>query len=196
MDGTLVDSEPVHRFSFEQALGELNIEPPCNLAEMTVGKSERVNYDCLNTALNITVSYEEWIELRFRHFLDNIEMVHLKQESIDVWKHFERNGVKQAIVTNADRIVLDANLTITGLIKPGLITVTRNDVCEGKPSPEPYLRAAHLLNVSVSTVAVVEDSLLGAEAGISAGMDTYLVSDDNTETMAAGTMPFELLLGY
>ena len=67
-------------------------------------------------------------------------------------------------------MLVDANLAAAKLAKPGLVTVSRNDVLRGKPDAEPYLRAAYLLGVSPGDCIVVEDSVPGAIAGLAAGM--------------------------
>jgi beta-phosphoglucomutase-like phosphatase (HAD superfamily) len=53
---------------------------------------------------------------------------------------------------------------------PDLVTVSRNDVRPGKPDPEAFLRAAHLLNAEPARCVVVEDSPVGAAGGLAAGM--------------------------
>ncbi|MEO1104800.1 MAG: HAD family phosphatase, partial [Pseudomonadota bacterium] len=67
------------------------------------------------------------------------------------------------------------NLARLQLTRPGLITVSRNDVVEGKPAAEPYLRAAHLLGVRPDEAIVVEDSNVGLAAGTAAGMRSVAV---------------------
>jgi beta-phosphoglucomutase-like phosphatase (HAD superfamily) len=75
-------------------------------------------------------------------------------------------------VSNSDRLIIDANLCAVGLVEPGLKSVSRNDVREGKPHPEPFLRAAWLTGVEPAETFVMEDSFTGATAGIAAGMKT------------------------
>jgi HAD superfamily hydrolase (TIGR01509 family) len=79
-------------------------------------------------------------------------------------------GVRSAFVSNADRIVVDANLRAAGVLKPGVVSVSRNDVRRGKPAPEPFLRAAHLLGAPPEECIVIEDSRLGVTAGLAARM--------------------------
>ncbi len=78
----------------------------------------------------------------------------------------------QAVVSNSDRLVVDANLRTVGLAHAGMKTVSRNDVREGKPHAEPFLRAAWLAGVDPGRAVVVEDSFTGALAGLAAGMRT------------------------
>lgn len=84
--------------------------------------------------------------------------------------YLEKAGVPYAIVSNSDRMLVDANLRAVGLQRPDFISVSRNDVREGKPAAEPYLRGAYLLGVEPSHCIVVEDSVPGARAGLAADM--------------------------
>jgi beta-phosphoglucomutase-like phosphatase (HAD superfamily) len=45
-------------------------------------------------------------------------------------------------------------------------------VVDGKPLPEPFLRAAYLAGVDPADAFAVDDSLTGAMAGLAAGMKT------------------------
>jgi HAD superfamily hydrolase (TIGR01509 family) len=96
-------------------------------------------------------------------------------EALQVWRQAEAQGLAQAVVSNSDRAIVDANLREVGLTRPGQVTISRNDVRQGKPSPEGYLRAAWLLGVDPTEALVIEDSASGAAAGLAAGMKTAFV---------------------
>ncbi|MBD0864207.1 MAG: HAD family phosphatase [Rhodobacteraceae bacterium] len=94
--------------------------------------------------------------------------------TIALWDGLRQRGIKQGIVSNADHMLLEANLKAPGRLRPRDITLSRNDVLRGKPEPEPYLRAAYLAGVNPENCLVLEDSLPGARAGLAAGMKTCL----------------------
>ncbi|TIV56214.1 MAG: HAD family phosphatase, partial [Mesorhizobium sp.] len=71
--------------------------------------------------------------------------------------------------SNSDRLIVDANLSAVGLVYPGMHTVSRNDVRQGKPHGEPFLRAAYLAGVDPADAVAVDDSVTGAMAGLAAG---------------------------
>jgi HAD superfamily hydrolase (TIGR01509 family) len=50
------------------------------------------------------------------------------------------------------------------------VLVTGNDVTEGKPSPEPYLKAVEMLNVEKSECIVIENAPMGVESAKKAGL--------------------------
>jgi mannitol-1-/sugar-/sorbitol-6-phosphatase len=74
-----------------------------------------------------------------------------------------------AIVTSASRALATFRLGCAGLPLPQLL-VSGDEVANGKPDPEGYLKAAHGLRVSPTRCLVVEDTPAGILAGRRAGM--------------------------
>lgn len=73
-----------------------------------------------------------------------------------------------AVVTSGDRRVATGRLAAAGLPLPSVL-ITANDVIEGKPSPEGYLRAAETLGVDPAHCLALEDSPAGLRAARAAG---------------------------
>jgi sugar-phosphatase len=73
-----------------------------------------------------------------------------------------------AIVTSSTRRLLLARLAVAGLPAPDRL-VSADDVVQGKPHPEPYLRGAAMLGLSPTDCIVVEDAPSGVAAGLAAG---------------------------
>ncbi|WP_394972743.1 HAD family hydrolase [uncultured Croceitalea sp.] len=62
------------------------------------------------------------------------------------------------------------------------LILTRDDVAEGKPNPEIYLKAKTKLNLNSDECLVIEDSTNGIRAGLDAGMHVFAVTNDVTRT--------------
>ena len=77
-------------------------------------------------------------------------------------------GRSWAIVTSASRRLAEARWRGADLIIPH-VTVTADDVENGKPDPEPFMTAARLLGVPPGRCVVFEDSASGGLAARSAG---------------------------
>jgi sugar-phosphatase len=90
-----------------------------------------------------------------------------------------------AIVTSASRALAALRMRCAGLPIPEVL-ISADDVRNGKPDPEGYLKAASRLGVSPERCIVVEDSPAGILAGQRAGMKILGI----TTTLAA-----EKLLG-
>lgn len=74
-----------------------------------------------------------------------------------------------AIVTSGARKVAMSSILGAGLPVPDVV-ITSEDVCFGKPDPEPYQKAAELLGVQPDDCLVFEDADTGVKAAIAAGM--------------------------
>jgi sugar-phosphatase len=99
-----------------------------------------------------------------------------------------------AIVTSATRPLAVARLGYAGLPLPKYM-VTADDVVNGKPSPEPYLKGAALLGMAPTDCLVFEDTPAGVAAARAAGM--RVVALGNTypahELQAAAALVTSLL---
>ena len=72
------------------------------------------------------------------------------------------------IVTSCTRPLAEVRLRAAGLPIPERL-LTCDDVINGKPDPEPYLKGASLLGVAATDCVVVEDVPAGIRAGKAAG---------------------------
>ncbi len=76
---------------------------------------------------------------------------------------------RYAVVTSATRPLAEARLSYAGLPVPTNM-ITANDVVDGKPSPEPFLKGAQLLGFAPKDCLVFEDAPAGITAARAAGM--------------------------
>ena len=74
-----------------------------------------------------------------------------------------------AIVTSATRALAMARVAYAGLPLPKHV-VSADDVVDGKPSPEPYLKGAELLGFAPHDCVVLEDAPAGIVSAQKAGM--------------------------
>jgi sugar-phosphatase len=73
------------------------------------------------------------------------------------------------VVTSGRRHLATARLQFAGIPIPQVM-VTAQDVTNGKPHPEPYLKGAELLGVSPAECLVIEDAPAGIRSAHAGGM--------------------------
>lgn len=73
-----------------------------------------------------------------------------------------------AIVTSCTRRLAEVRIGAAGLPKPKQM-ITANDIENGKPDPEPYLKGAQILGAAGNECVVIEDAPAGIRAGKAAG---------------------------
>jgi sugar-phosphatase len=81
---------------------------------------------------------------------------------------------RMAVVTSATRALAIARMGYAGLPIPENM-ITSEDVVDGKPAPEPYVKGAALLGFAPEDCVVVEDAPPGIQAGKRAGMRVIAV---------------------
>jgi sugar-phosphatase len=77
-------------------------------------------------------------------------------------------GNRWTIVTSSTRVLAEARLRAARLLIPEKL-ITASDITNGKPHPEPYLKAASMLGFPAAECVVVEDVPAGIQSGRAAG---------------------------
>jgi HAD superfamily hydrolase (TIGR01509 family) len=85
--------------------------------------------------------------------------------------------IPTAVATSSRSAHALSHLNAAGLLSHFQAVVTRDDVTNPKPHPEPYLMASNLLGLAPQHCLAVEDSHTGVRAAHAAGMQTIMVPD-------------------
>ncbi|CCN68696.1 HAD family hydrolase [Vibrio nigripulchritudo] len=170
MDGTIADSEPIHERAIRTTLNKQGVNPTHEDLLNVLGTEGIKTFEYFRDKYDLSVSFDDYRNANYQYFCQHSDEI-TPLYGCDLFRAFRKAGVPQAVVTNSDRILVNAALAALEIEIPGMIVVARNDVRNGKPSPEGYLRAAYLLDIEPEKLAVIEDSPLGAKAGMLAGME-------------------------
>ncbi len=182
LDGTLVDTDPLHHAVFVEILAERGRELP--LEEYRARIMGQHNDDVLAAYFpGEDRAVLDRKEAMFRETLAaSVEPVAGIHALLD-WA--EANGLGTAVVTNAPRANAEAMLAATGLARR-LATVVVGDECaRPKPDPAPYQAAMAALGATPSRSIAFEDSRSGIRAARSAGAHVF--------GMASSLTPGQLL---
>ncbi|AOY00929.1 HAD-IA family hydrolase [Jeongeupia sp. USM3] len=169
MDGTLIDSTPAvekgwTRWCIDHGIAPQSVIDICHgcTSEYVLGK----------VAPHLDVATENAV-------LDGYEIEYAAEAAV-------RPGVaallaalpsdRWALVTSAGREVALTRFRLGALPWPG-VAVVAEDVDQGKPSPEPYLRAAAALGIDPQDCIVFEDAAAGVASGLAAGCRVVIVGD-------------------
>jgi mannitol-1-/sugar-/sorbitol-6-phosphatase len=85
------------------------------------------------------------------------------------------------VVTSGTRDLASARLRFGGLPVPKVL-VTADDVVNGKPHPEPYLKGAKLLGVKPADCLVIEDAPAGIQSARAGGMKVVGITSTYPES--------------
>lgn len=172
LDGTLIDSGPIHFISWREALAKEG----CDLThEAFLACFGMRNDTSIRAWLGPQVTAQEIDriasakEIRFRALLDEMPIPVLP--GVMEWlPRLHAQGWRQAIATMAPRLNLDKMARLAAIQPYINASVGAEDVSRGKPDPEIFLTAADRLGVSPAACIVVEDAPAGLQAARRAGM--------------------------
>lgn len=101
----------------------------------------------------------------------------------------KRLHLPYCLASSGPRIKIDLNLRVTGLAHFfGERIFSAYDIGKWKPDPSLFLHAAQAMGVAPEQCAVVEDSLPGVQAGIAAGMHTFVLEGQALPTELSGSV--------
>lgn len=175
-DGTLVDSMPAHFEAWCEALAIYGAGGVFK-EDVFFAMGGRPTLDIvveLNDEYNLKLDPTTVAMAKREAFLKRLSSVTLIDE-VAAFAESLRGKVPMAIATGGTRMVIEKTLQVVGISDWFDEVVTAEDVAEGKPAPDIFLKAAKLLGVDPSRCLVLEDAPAGILSAQRAGMQVVAV---------------------
>ncbi|MBL6990727.1 MAG: HAD family phosphatase [Bacteriovoracaceae bacterium] len=183
MDGTILNTEPLHAKALQATLSSLGLPDysASDLDQTYAGKSDLEVYQDLKDKLKAT-TMADFINLKNQQFiwalneLPELEVAKLHAPGIhSLLSLLKGHKIKLGLVSASERDVIDTLLKKSGLLPFFDITISRTDTTNSKPHPDPYLSAMTQLQVSCDQVLIFEDSVTGLQAAKQSGASVIQV---------------------
>jgi beta-phosphoglucomutase family hydrolase len=185
-DGTLVDSMPAHFEAWCQALA-MHGAGGVFREDVFFAMGGRPSTDIveeLNSEYNLKLNPESIAITKREAFLKRLHSVTLIDE-VATFAESLRGRVPMAIATGSNRMVVEKTLQAVGISDWFDEVVSSEDVKEGKPAPDIFLRAAELLGVRPEKCLVLEDAPAGILAAQRAGMNVIVIPSPLADSSAS-----------
>jgi HAD superfamily hydrolase (TIGR01509 family) len=181
MDGTLVNSEPLHMQAWFDTIERFHLNLPEGWFHEWTGNTDRKLMTYLIEKFSLAANVDLLLEEKRDRFLD-----------IATTRAAVFDGVKEglpqltekynlALVTSSSRKGADHVLDLTQIMQYFQTTITFDDVVNHKPHPEPYLKAAKFFRLDSQQCIAVEDSVSGIHSAKAAGCYTIGVLNSVSE---------------
>lgn len=176
LDGTLVDSMPLHLAAWEHASREFGFKfdgdwfyelggMPSRKIALLVAEEQQIALDPLDVT-----------RCKTAHYVANLHKATVFPAMLELVQA-HHGHLPMGVGTGSPRINAEAVLRNTGLDRYFPVVVTADDVIQHKPHPDTFLLVAERLGVEPRGCLVFEDTGIGLAAGQAAGMQTCLVKD-------------------
>ena len=173
LDGTLVDSEPLHEQALVATLEDEGIAPPDDLHGQLLGLGAPAIHALFRSRFGNRRDSAAWLQRRWAVYLERAPSLRARPGALQAFEAAQALGWQQAVVSNSNRVVVDANLAAIGLAGRLTVIVAAEDVSRPKPDPQAYRLAQQRLAPRPAAFLAVEDSATGARAALAAGCRTF-----------------------
>ncbi len=191
MDGLLVDTETVIFRAMQHVAGTLGGELPFTTFQRMVGLQDAASNQIVVEHFGEGFDLAAWTVAVRAHSHEQIAAgVTLKAGVVEILDYLGEAGLPCAIATSSSLASVQRNLAPGRLVDRFAALITKEVQTQGKPHPEPFLKAAEALGVAPQDCLALEDSHNGVRSASSAGMMTVMVPDmlDPTEEMRTLTV--------
>lgn len=195
MDGVIVDTEPVHKYAYDQHFKELNIEVSEEMYATFTGNSTRNVFQKLKAHFNLDHDVEELI-LRKRHLFndafDTKPDLELIDGVFDLIKSLHDNKIQLILASSASNSTINRVFNRFSLNQYFTHKVSGEDFPKSKPDPAIFLHAASLSEAPKGNCIVIEDSTNGVRAAKAAGI--YCIGYDSLNSKHQDLSEADLLI--
>ena len=188
MDGLLFDTEALWQKALLSAAAEGGHEITDEIYSKSIGVRRSQCRALFLSHFGEDFLFDDFHANWRRHFWLIAENTHaLKPGVLELLDVLDKLRLPRAIATSSSRSTVERHLTSHNLTDRFDEIVCRGDYENGKPAPDPFLRAAERLGVEPRLCLALEDSHLGVRSAAAAGMMTVMVPDllEATEEMCA-----------
>ncbi len=172
LDGTLVNTDPIHFIAWQQMLNRygIDIDETFYKSKISGGLNPQILANILpQLSPDEAVEFADEKEAMFRELAPNLQRMPGLTELL-TWT--ETHQIRRALVTNAPRDNAIFMLEILGLETTFELIILAEDEAAAKPDPTPYRVAVERLEVNLETVIALEDSPSGIRSAVGAGIPT------------------------
>lgn len=177
MDGLLFDTEKVFNKAWQTLADSRGLILDLRMLDQLRGTSGKQMLKIIN---NYWPEEDEKILMEEVFKVAEVllkEYVPIKPGAVELLNFLQKRSVPMAIATSSPRYLVERNLQVTGFDKLFEAIVCREDIHNGKPDPEIFLKAAEKLKKNAQECIVLEDAVHGVKAGLNAHCKTFMIPD-------------------
>lgn len=179
MDGLMVDTESIYQWAWREGIQQLGYTISEAALRATTGRRMEDCYAILRSEVDDTFPMPAFLDLWPRLWDEHVNTHGINQKPgltalLDL---LDAHQIPKAVATSSAQPEALFTLEKAGIRDRFSIIVSGDQIVNGKPAPDIFLRAAERLNIAPDRCMAFEDSEAGVIAAASAGMVTIMVPE-------------------
>ena len=179
MDGLMLDTESLYIDACLSIANKNNYNITKELLIKTIGITAADEENILRNALGADFPLDTYRENTIESMFNRIEQegIAVKEGLLELLDFLEDNNILKAVATSRYRDKAEWLLEKAGIKDRFHKIICGDDVKNGKPAPDIFLKACKLMGVDKSEAVVLEDSINGLKAAKAAKIKCILIPD-------------------
>lgn len=176
LDGVLADTGWAHRQAWYELAQAEGLEMSDEFFRDTFGMQNATILPMLRPGMSQDEieRLSDWKEQRYRDLIE--QRLEFAEGAEALLNDLKQHGFRLAIGSSAPPENLDLFWSRLALADYFDARVTKEEITEGKPSPQTFLMAARKLGLDPTRCAVVEDAVQGVQAARAGGMPVVAIT--------------------
>lgn len=179
MDGLMINSERVTFDGYKKVMGEMGLTITEEFYTTLLGKTIQTAKQLFADVYGADFCLDEVIPDVHKYMADlfDNEGVPLKKGLIELLEYLKANNYKTIVATSSHRNRVDHILELADIEKYFDDSICGDEVQNGKPNPEVFLKSCEKLGVQPNEALVLEDSEAGIQAAHSGNIRVICIPD-------------------
>lgn len=190
MDGLLIDSERIALATFQRICDQHELGDQFSLYLQLLGTNNATTLKILRNTLPAPISAEAFMDTWMTLYVERTQVaVPLMNGVLELLDHLELGNIPKSVATSTHSEHALSKLTNCGILHRFTHVTGGDQVDNGKPAPDIYLKAAQRMQVNPVDCLALEDSPNGVKAALAAGMQVIQIPaivQPDAETIALG----------
>ncbi|MBR1396774.1 MAG: HAD family phosphatase [Selenomonadaceae bacterium] len=177
MDGTLLDTEKYYSQGWIETADKFGVERKPELALKMSGSNWAVMPDILHKFYP-GIDADKYIETVVNFAKSEAKKkLDLMPGVKDILEYFNSQNILMAVASSSFASTIEENLQRSNIRQYFRSIIGGDQIKNGKPAPDIFIKAAQGLNLDASECYVFEDSFNGVRAGHASGALTIMIPD-------------------
>ena len=191
MDGLLLDTESIANEAWHKVAEIYHFNLTENIIRNIKGATSTVIYNIVKKFVGSKTDEFLLKKKELEKIIIQEKGINLKKGVLELLKYLKTKNISTIVATSTYKNIAEKELKETKIYNYFTDFIYGDEVVNGKPNPEIFLKACRKFNVLPENTVVFEDSVLGLKAAVAGNIKCIVVEDTVKLTAEENKLTFQ-----